>query len=123
MRLEPENRAVSDRSARLAGMAVIGSAFALISLLEIGCGGRGDPGSTGAATSLVEQRQRAMKKLIEEAEQAPCVPADPKKQANEAIRESLMSLLAYPKQAGAYIEPQLLGGARLELYQVDDKDV
>jgi hypothetical protein len=102
-------------------MAVIGSAFALISVLEIGCGGRGETGS-GPAPSLVEQRQRAMKKLIEEAEQAPCVPADPKKQANEAIRESMMSLLAHPKQAGAYIEPQLLGVARLELYQLDDKD-
>lgn len=34
-----------------------------------------------------------------------------------------MTLLAYPKQAGDYIEPQLLGRARLELYQFDDKDV
>jgi hypothetical protein len=125
MHQENENRAGSDRGARRAGMAVIGSVFALIGVLEIGCGGRGDPGSTGsgAASSLVEQRQRAMKKLIEEAGQAPCVPADPKKQANEAIRESMMSLLAHPKQAGAYIEPQLLGGARLELYQIDDKEV
>ena len=64
-----------------------------------------------------------MKKLTEEVSQAPCVPADPKKQANEAIRESLMTLLAYPRQAGTYIEPQLLGIARLELYRVDDKEV
>src|SRR5262245_11515997 len=99
MRLENENRAGSDRGSRRVGMAVIGSAFALISLFEIGCGGRGDSGTTGAPTSLVEQRQRAMKKLIEDAEQAPCVPADPKKQANEAIRESLITLLAHPKQA------------------------
>ena len=52
---------------------------------------------------------------------APCVPADPKKQANEAIRESLMTLLAYPRQAGTYVEPQLLGLARLELYRADEK--
>src|SRR5215475_16215088 len=123
MNLELENRVGSDRGARLAGMAVIGSAVILISALEVACGG--DPGSTksGAPASLVEQRQRAMKKLVEEVEQAPCVPADPKRQANEAIRESIMTLLAYPKQAGTYIEPQLLGRARLELYQVDDKDV
>src|SRR5215475_5230794 len=120
---ELENRVGSDRGARLAGMAIIGSAVILISALEVVCGG--DPGSTksGAPTSLVEQRQRAMKKLTDEVEQAPCVPADPKKQANEATRESLMTLLAYPRQAGTYIEPQLLGMARLELYQADDKDV
>jgi hypothetical protein len=102
-------------------MAIIGSAVVLISALEIGCGG----GSTksGAAPSLVEQRQRTMRKLVEEAEQAPCVPADPKKQANEAIRVSLMTLLAYPKQAGPYIEPQLLGKARLELYRFEDKEL
>src|SRR5262245_36701012 len=123
MRREYENRVGSDRGARLAGMAVIGSAFILISALEIACGG--DRGSTkaGAPPSLVEQRKQTMKKLVEEAEQAPCVPADPKKQANEATRESLMTLLAYPRQAGTYIEPQLLGRARLELYQADNKDV
>src|SRR5262245_8064933 len=124
MRLEYENQAGSDRGARRAGMAAIGSAVILISAMEIGCGG-GNPGSTrtAATSSLVEQRQRAMKKLAEEAEKAPCVPADPKKQANEAIRESMMTLLAYPQQAGDYIEPQLLGKARLELYQVDDKQI
>jgi hypothetical protein len=104
-------------------MAAIGSAVALIGALEVGCGG-GNPGSTrtGASSSLVEQRQQVMKKLVDEAEQAPCVPADPKKQADEAIRENLMALLAHPNQAGTYIEPQLLGRARLELYQIDDKD-
>src|SRR5688572_814689 len=111
MRLNHENRAFLPRGARRAGMAVIGSAVALISVLEIGCGS-GDRRS-GASVSLVEQRQQAMKKLTEEVSQAPCVPADPKKQANEAIRESLMTLLAYPRQAGTYIEPQLLGIARL----------
>ncbi|HEX2488986.1 MAG TPA: hypothetical protein VHR27_06270 [Blastocatellia bacterium] len=105
-------------------MAVIGSAVALISVLEIGCGsGNRDSTRSGASVSLVEQRQQAMKKLADEVSQAPCVPADPKKQANEAIRESLMTLLAYPRQAGTYVEPQLLGRARLELYQADDKDV
>jgi hypothetical protein len=124
MRLNHENRAFLPRGARRAGMAVIGSAVALISVLEIGCGS-GDRGSTksGASVSLVEQRQQAMKKLTEEVSQAPCVPADPKKQANEAIRESLMTLLAYPRQAGTYVEPQLLGIARLELYRVDEKKV
>src|SRR5215813_1499394 len=124
MRLKLENRVNSDRGARRAGMAVIGSAVVLISVLEIGCGG-GDSSSTGtgAASSLVEKRQQVMKKLVEETERAPCVPADPKKQANEAIRASIMTLLAYPKQSGTYIEPQLLGRARLELYQVNDKDV
>jgi hypothetical protein len=124
MRLELENRVASDRGARRAGMAVIGSAVVLIGVLEMGCGG-GDSSSnrTGAASSLVEKRQQVMKKLVEETEQAPCVPADPKKQANEAIRASVMTLLAYPNQAGTYIEPQLLGRARLELYQVNDKDV
>src|SRR5262245_9999069 len=124
MRLKLENRVNSDRGARRAGMAVIGSAVVLISVLEIGCGG-GDSSSTrtGAASSLVEKRQQVMKKLVEETERAPCVPADPKKQANEAIRASVMTLLAYPKQSGTYIEPQLLGRARLELYQVNDKDV
>src|SRR5499426_2531663 len=123
MHREHENRVGSDRGARLAGMAVIGSAVILISALEMACGG--DPGSTrtGAASSLVEQRQQTMKKVVDEVEQAPCVPADPKKQANEATRESLMTLLAYPRQAGTYIEPQLLGRARLELYQANDKDV
>src|SRR5262247_375141 len=123
MHRENENRVGSDRGARLAGMAVIGSAVILISALEVACGG--DPGSTrtGAASSLVEQRQQTMKKVVDEVEQAPCVPADPKKQANEAIRASVMTLLAYPKQSGTYIEPQLLGRARLELYQVNDKDV
>jgi hypothetical protein len=121
MRLDNENRAFLRRSARRAGMAVVGSAVALISALEIGCGS-GDRRS-GASLSLVEQRQQAMKKLTEEVSQVPCVPADPKKQANEAIRESLMTLLAYPRQAGTYIEPQLLGIARLELYRVDDKEV
>jgi hypothetical protein len=123
MRREHENRVGSDRGARLAGMTVIGSAVILIGALEMACGA--DPGSTksGAPPSLVEQRQRAMKKLVEDVEQAPCVPADPKKQANEATRESLMTLLAYPRQAGTYIEPQLLGRARLELYQANDKDV
>ncbi|HKQ91465.1 MAG TPA: hypothetical protein VJZ77_12305 [Blastocatellia bacterium] len=124
MRLNHENRAFLSRGARRAGMAVIGSAVALISVLEIGCGsGNRDSTRSGASVSLVEQRQQAMKKLAEEASQAPCVPADPKKQANEAIRESLMTLLAYPRQAGTYVEPQLLGIARLELYQADDKDV
>jgi len=125
MRLEFKNRDGSYRGARRAGMAIFGPAVLLISVLEIGCGGGGDLGSTrsGAAFSLVEKRQQAMGKLAEEAGRAPCVPADPKKQANEATRESLMSLLAYPQQAGPYIEPILLGRARLELYQVDDKDV
>jgi len=95
----------------------------LIGVLETGCGSGGDAGSTRPGASLVEQRRQAMKKLVEAVSQAPCVPADPKKQANEATRESLMALLAYPQQAGSYIEPQLLGKARLELYQVDDKDV
>ena len=105
-------------------MAVIGSAVALISVLEIGCGsGNRDSTRSGASVSLVEQRQQAMKKLADEASQAPCVPADPKKQANEAIRESLMTLLAYPRQAGTYVEPQLLGIARLELYRVKEKEV
>jgi hypothetical protein len=124
MRLNHENRAFLPQGARRAGMAVIGSAVALISVLEIGCG-NGNRGSTrsGASVSLVEQRQQAMKKLTEEVSQAPCVPADPKKQANEAIRESLMTLLAYPRQAGTYVEPQLLGLARLELYRVEEKEV
>lgn len=106
-------------------MPIVVTAVVLISVLEIGCGSGGDAGSnkSGASLSLVEQRQQTMKKLAEEVGQAPCVPADPKKQANEATRESLMTLLAYPQQAGSYIEPQLLGKARLELYQVDDKDV
>lgn len=125
MHMELENRGDSDRGARRVGMAVIGSAVVLISVLEIGCGGGGELASTrsGAALSLVEKRQQAMGRLAEEAGWARCAPADPKKQANLAIRESLMSLLAYPQQSGAYIEPQLLGRARLELYQVDDKDV
>ncbi|MGH9754145.1 MAG: hypothetical protein ACREA2_15310 [Blastocatellia bacterium] len=104
-------------------MAITGSVVVLISVLEIGCGG--DLGSTksGPPPSLVEQRQQSMKKLVEESEQAPCLPADPKKQANEATRVSLMTLLAHPKQAGPYIEPQLLGKARLELYRFDDKEL
>jgi len=125
MRLELENRAGSYRGARRAGIAIIGPAVVLIGALEIGCGSGGDLGSTksGASLLLVEKRQQTMGKLAEEAGRAPCVPADPKKQANQAIRESLMSLLAYPQQAGPYIEPILMGRARLELYQVDDKDV
>jgi hypothetical protein len=124
MRLNHENRAFLPQGARRAGIAVIGSAVALISVLEIGCGS-GNRGSTrsGASVSLVEQRQQAMKKLADEVSQAPCVPADPKKQANEAVRESLMTLLAYPRQAGTYVEPQLLGLARLELYRVEEKEV
>src|SRR5215468_9112764 len=108
MRLELENRAGSYRGARRAGMAIIGPAVVLIGVLEIGCGGGGDLGSTrsGASLSLVEKRQQTMGKL-----------------ANEATRASLMALLAYPQQAGPYIGPILLGRARLELYQPDDKDV
>jgi hypothetical protein len=64
-----------------------------------------------------------MEKLADEAREAACVPADPKKQANEATRESLMTLLAYPQQAGPYVEPQLLGRARLEMYNVNGKNI
>src|SRR5262245_66465282 len=84
MRLEYKNRGGSDRGVRRAGMAVIGSAVVLISALEIGCGG-GDLGSTksGASLSLVEKRRQTMGKQAEEAGRAPCVPADPKKQAKD----------------------------------------
>ncbi len=105
--------------------AVVAFAVVFTGALGIGCRKGGDSASSnsGAPASLVEQRREAMKKLADEASQAPCVPADPKKQANGAIRESLITLLAYPQQAGLYLEPQLLGRARLELYQAEDKDV
>lgn len=106
-------------------MAIIGAIIVLISALNAGCGSGGDSGSSksAASLSLVEQRLQTMKNLSDEARQAPCGPADPKKQANEVTRESLMTLLAYTQQAGTYLEPQLLGRARLELFQADDRDV
>src|SRR5262249_26916755 len=53
------------------------------------------------------------------------VPADTAKQVDGFARESVMTLLAYPKQSGAYFEPQVLGKARLEVFKVegDDKQV
>jgi len=66
-----------------------------------------------------------MRKAAEEAKQAPCVPADAAKQADNFTRESLMTLLAYPRLSGAYFEPQILGSAKLEIFKVegDDKQV
>ncbi len=105
-------------------MAVTGAAVVLASALGIGCSKGDDSASSisGASRSLVEQRREAMKKLSEDAKQAACVPADPKKQANGAIRESLLTLLAYPKQSGVWLEPQLLGKARLEIFKVEGSD-
>jgi hypothetical protein len=80
--------------------------------------------SSEASLSLVENRRQALKEIAEEADRTPCVPAGGNhKQATGAIRESLMSLVASPKHAGPYLEQQLLGKARLELYRVDDREI
>ncbi|MGH9853404.1 MAG: hypothetical protein ACREBD_26485, partial [Blastocatellia bacterium] len=101
----------------------IASAVLVSALAISGCGGRESASENSTtSSSLVKQRQEMVKKVVEEARQAPCLPADPKKQANGAIRESLMTLLAYPNQSGAWLEAQLLGKARLEILKVEGSD-
>jgi hypothetical protein len=98
-------------------------AVVLVSAMTFGgCGGTV---SENKATSLVNERKAMIQKVVEDAKQAPCVPADPAKQVDGFARESVMTLLAYPKQSGAYFEPQVLGKARLEVFKVegDDKQV
>ncbi len=122
MRLRLEHRVSLDRIGRKVRIVAL-AAVVLAGAAGIGCGKSGDSGNSGPPPSLVEERQREMKRLADEASGRACTPADPKRQAPGAIRESLMTLLAYPQQAGPYLEPQLLGKARLELYQVDDREV
>src|SRR5205085_11667505 len=98
--------------------------FALVALLFSaalfnGCGGTV---SENKATSLVNERKTMIQKVVEDAKQAPCVPADPNKLADNFARESVMTLLAYPRQSGAYFEPQILGKARLEIFKVEGDD-
>ncbi len=119
-----ENCEGPDRSKGKAVRIVIVASTVLVSTLAIsGCGGRESATENSTtSTSLVKQRQEMVKKVVEEAKQAPCLPADPKKQANGAIRESLITLLAYPNQSGAWLEAQLLGKARLEILKVEGSD-
>jgi len=88
-------------------------------------GGCGGTVPENKATSLVNERKAMIQKVVEDAKQAPCVPADPNRQADNFARESVMTLLAYPRQSGTYFEPQVLGKARLEVFKVegDDKQV
>ncbi len=93
--------------------------LAALSFLAAGCGSGEDAAQNPNASSLVKQRQKLAKDAANAERNALCVPADPKKQANSVTRESLMTLLAYPRQSGAYLEPQLLGKARLEVFELE----
>jgi hypothetical protein len=87
-----------------------------------GCGSGGDVTENPNASSLVKQRQKMAKEAANAERNALCVPADPKKQANSVTRESLMTLLAYPRQSGVYLEPQLLGKAKLEVFELEGEN-
>lgn len=97
---------------------------AVVLILAIVLGGCGDAVSENKTTSssLVNERKEMMRKVAEDAKQSPCVPADPQKQADVAIRQSVLTLLAYPRQSGAYFEAQVLGKARLEVFKVQGED-
>ncbi len=107
------NKSLVVRSVAIA--AAIGSAF-------VGFGCNESLSENPNASSLVKQREKMAKQIADEAGNSACVPADPKKQANGAIRESLATLLAYPRQSGVYFEQQLLGRAKLEVLKVEGDD-
>ena len=71
------------------------------------------------ASSLVKQREKLAKQVADEARNSACAPADPKNQANTPTRESLATLLAYPRQSGAHLESQVLGRAKLEIIKIE----
>jgi hypothetical protein len=98
------------------------SALVALSFFVIAFSGCGGTVSENKATSLVNERKAMIQKIVEDAKQAPCVPADQQKQADNFARESVMTLLAYPRQSGAYFEPQILGKARLEIFKVEGED-
>lgn len=101
---------------RRAAIAVV-----LISAL-VGFGCSEQSAENPNASSLVKQREKQAKQIADEARNSACVPADPKKQANGAVRESLATLLAFPRQSGAYFESQILGRATLEVIKLEGKD-
>lgn len=98
------------------------SALAVLVLFTIICNGCGKTVSENKATSLVSERKLLAQKVVDAAKKAECLPADAGKQVDDATRESLMTLLAYPNQSGAYLEPQILGKARLEIFKVEGTD-
>lgn len=100
---------------RAAVAAILVSVFAVS-----GCGDR--PAENPNASSLVKQREKMAKQIADEARNSACVPANPKNQANEAVRESLVTLLAFPRQSGPYFESQILGRAGLEVVKVEGDD-
>jgi len=99
------------------------AAALICALVAFGCSERSAENPN--ASSLVKQREKLAKQIADEAKNSACISADPKKQANTPTRESLATLLAYPRQSGAYFEAQILGRAGLEVIKVegDDKQV
>lgn len=71
------------------------------------------------ASSLVKRRENLAKQVADEARNSACTPADAKKQANTPTRESLATLLAFPRQSGPHLESQILGRAKLEIIKVE----
>ncbi len=98
------------------------SAMAVLLFFAIVFNGCGKTVSENRATSLVSERKLLAQKVVEAAKKAQCVSADAAKQLDDATRESVMTLLAYPNQSGAYFEPQVLGNARLEIFKVEGAD-
>lgn len=96
------------------------TAILIFTFVSFGCSGLDSENPN--ASSLVKQREKLAKQIADEAKNYACIPADPKRQANGAVRESLATLLAFPRQSGAYFESQLLGRARLEVIKVEGDD-
>ncbi len=99
---------------------VASAAILMVALAGFGCGEKITENPNGA--SLTKQREKLAKQFADDVRNAACVPADPKNQANTPTRESLVTLLAYPRQSGVYFEPQLLGRAKLEIIKVEGED-
>lgn len=89
----------------------------VVALVGFGCGEQVVENPN--ASSLVKQREKMAKQIADEAKNSACAPADPKKQANTPTRESLATLLAFPRQSGAFFESQVLGRATLEVIKAD----
>jgi hypothetical protein len=107
---------------RIAQSVAITLAVAASAVISGGCSSGGEISENPNASSLVKQRQKMAKEAANAERNALCVPADPKKQANSVTRESLMTLLAYPRQSGVYLEPQLLGKAKLEVFELEGEN-
>ncbi|MFN0108976.1 MAG: hypothetical protein ACKVZH_08980, partial [Blastocatellia bacterium] len=96
----------------------------IVAFVSSGCSDKlsENPAENPNASSLVKQREKLARQIADEAGNSACIPADPKKQANTPTRESLATLLAYPRQSGAYFGLQILGRAKLEVIKVDGND-